>query len=136
MHYATTSFPILQTYVDAILVGALRYKTVGRGNADGMNFAAAIINSIHCWDRPWFNDRLVPGRPWGYRPEWSLIDGLLSACPNTAKAFANRLQPSLAEAEVWKGIQQTEYNINLPWSNRFFGVGEDAAHKVSSEDQV
>ena len=27
----------MQTYVDAILVGALRYKTVGRGNADGMH---------------------------------------------------------------------------------------------------
>ena len=120
-HYATDDFPILQTYVDSIMVGALRYSTAGEGSTDGMNFASVLIDSIDGWDRPWFNDRLVPGRPWGYRPEWSIIDGLLSTCPRTAKAFANRLQRSLTQTSVWKCIQQTEARKFAPWSDVFFG---------------
>eukprot|EP00966_Prymnesium_polylepis_P180715 4185256-Prymnesium_polylepis.1 len=104
----TPDFPILQTYVDTILSGALRFSTAGAGKADGMRFAAAVIGSISGWDKPWLNDRMVPGRPWSWKPEWQLIDGMLSTCPASASGIRKRLQPTGSTPDSWAKIQLTE----------------------------
>jgi hypothetical protein len=52
-HVPTVDSPILQTYVDSIMAGALRYATSGDGQEDGMRFCAAIISTIQDWDYPW-----------------------------------------------------------------------------------
>lgn len=116
----TPDFPILQTYVDTIVSGVMRTSTAGAGKADGMNFAAALIGSIGGWDKPWLNDRIVPGRPWSWKPEWQLIDGLLSTCPASAAGFRKRLQPTGSTPDSWAKIQLSEEKAYSAWSEEFF----------------
>ena len=98
----------------------MRTSTAGAGKADGMNFAAALIGSIGGWDKPWLNDRIVPGRPWSWKPEWQLIDGLLSTCPASAAGFRRRLQPTGSTPDSWAKIQLSEETAYSAWSEEFF----------------
>merc|ERR1711956_103249 len=85
-HNPTHDSPILQSYIDTVIEGALRYSTAGLGHGDGMNFAAAILSSTAGWNFPWYNDRIQSGRPWTRMPKYELIDGLLSTCPTSRDA--------------------------------------------------
>lgn len=122
-HYPTEDSPILQTYIDTVLEGALRYKTAGIGNTDGMNFAAAIIASTVGWDHPWYNDRLLAGRPWSFTPNYELIDGLLSAAPTCRDAFLNRLRTAMTTLQEKKKMLSKENDHNKPWGDDFYGMG-------------
>jgi len=123
-HQPSPDFPILQSYVDTILVGALRYASAGVGHADGMHFAAALVQSIGGWDAPWMNDRIMPGRPWSWRPEYALIDGLLSSCPASAGAFRNRMLPFGAPSEGWAQVQRKEHQKWTEWRVDYFGEAD------------
>lgn len=116
------------------MIGALRFMTSGLGHADGMNFAAAILKSIDGWDRPWINDRLIPGRPWSWRPQWELIDGLLSTCPTSREAFKKRLRPEGAQPQDMAKVQALEQKRWAPWAAKYYGMGKDRDKATDSDD--
>ena len=123
-HLPTEDSPILQSYVNSMLVGALRYRTAGPGYADGMAFAAALLRSIRNWDHAWVNDRLLPGRPWLWCREWQVIDGLLSTCPTTRDAFVRRRHPSAAPPQPDRQeLQRREAAHWGPWATQYFAAG-------------
>jgi len=119
-HNPTIDSPILQSYIDTVLQGALRYSTTGRGHVDGMNFAAAILKSTAGWDYPWFNDRLLAGRPWTFLPQYELIDGLLSTCPTSRNAFIERCNAAMHGYAEKRPMLIKKKEETLPWGNQFF----------------
>lgn len=50
----TDEFPIIQTYVDAVLFGCLEH---------GKGFAQEFIRTTEFWDGPWVDDRISPRYP-------------------------------------------------------------------------
>jgi len=134
-HNPTQDSPILQSYIDLVLEGALRYSTAGAGHVDGMNFAAAILLSTAGWNYPWYNDRLLSGRPWYLTPKYELIDGLLSTCPTSRDAFINRLRPSLeplsTKQQMFLGLKNSLAN----WSDRFYDIGRNLLSSYSTIDE-
>ncbi|CAK0843067.1 unnamed protein product, partial [Prorocentrum cordatum] len=98
-HWPTDDSPILQSYVDEIIAGCLKYRTLP-GQSDGMNFAAAVCRSVRGWEGPWFNDRLLAGRPWKFAAEYELTDGILNTCPTSHAGFVGRKRPALCASEV------------------------------------
>jgi len=119
-HNPTKDSPILQSYIDTVLEGALRYKTAGLGQVDGMNFAAAIIASTSGWKFPWYNDRLLAGRPWCYSLKYELIDGLLSTCVTSRDAFIDRLCTSMQPLSEKKAMLTEVKKSLLGWADRAF----------------
>ena len=131
-HPACADFPVLQSYVDTILTGALRYATSGIGHADGMNFAAALLCSIGGWDDgPWMDDRLLPGRPWRWVPEWQLVDGLLSTCHASREAFRRRMRPAGTGPIQWASIQRLEQSRWADWSTAYYPAKRTRASTVA-----
>ena len=61
-------YPILQSYVDVVVLGFLKY---------GMDFAIEFLYTTGWWSRYWLNDRQVPRRPWLYQKKYKQIDNLL-----------------------------------------------------------
>jgi len=119
-HNPTEDSPILQSYIDTVLEGSLRYSTAGLGHVDGMKFAAAILSSTARWDHPWYNDRLLAGRPWSYLPNYELIDGLLSTCPMSRDAFIQRRRTSMKPMSLKIKMLETEQNDTSRWADKFF----------------
>lgn len=120
-HNPTSDSPILQSYLDTIIEGALRYATAGRGSVDGMNYAAAFLSSIGGWSFPWYNDRLLAGRPWGYLPNYEIIDGLLASCPASRDAFVKRCHAAMESASSTRTAMLTSEKKGLePWANSFY----------------
>jgi len=119
-HNPTTDSPILQSYIDTVLEGALRYSTTGHGHVDGMNFAAAIISSTTGWNYPWYNDRILAGRPWSYLPNYELIDGLLATCPTSCDSFVQRQRTSMETMSLKVPMFEAEKANTKQWSNNFF----------------
>ena len=120
-HNPTAASPILQSYLDTIIEGALRYATAGRGSVDGMNCAAAFLSSIGGWNYPWYNDRLLAGRPWGYLPNYEIIDGLLASCPTSRDAFVKRCRTSIEPANLTRIAMLEEEKKELePWADSFY----------------
>lgn len=62
-------YPILQSYVDVVVVGFLKY---------GIDYAVEFLYTTSCWSRFWLNDRQVPRRPWLFQKKYKEIDTLLS----------------------------------------------------------
>ena len=124
-HSPTEDSPILQSYVDAILTGALRYSTVSEGHDDGMNFAGAILKSSRGWNHPWLNDRILSGRPWLYASNYDIIDGMLSTSPHSRDAFPSRL---IGNARQYSASRQEMYKAEgkrlIPWAIGFFGEND------------
>mmetsp|Transcript_24509 Transcript_24509/g.55989 ORF Transcript_24509/g.55989 Transcript_24509/m.55989 type:complete len:931 (-) Transcript_24509:147-2939(-) len=116
----TQDSPILQSYIDTVIEGALRYNTAGVGHADGMRFAASIIASTAGWDAPWFNDRLLAGRPWYLMPKYEIIDGLLATCPASRDGFVGRLRASMEPLLEKRLMLEKEKDENLPWAEIFY----------------
>ena len=74
--------PIVQSYVDLVLSGALAY---------GEPFAREVVETTFGWDTFWLNDRPFARRPWMANPAAGTIDRLLSTTPPAQAAFAKRL---------------------------------------------
>ncbi len=74
--------PIVQSYVDLVLSGALAY---------GEPFAREVVETTFGWDSFWLNDRPFARRPWSANPSAGTIDRLLATTPPAEAAFARRL---------------------------------------------
>lgn len=121
-HNPTADSPILQSYLDTVLEGALRFSTAGRGHVDGMNFAAAILLSTAGWNYPWYNDRLLAGRPWSYLPNYELIDGLLSTCPASRDAFIHRYRTAMESVSSKIPMFEQEKRATMRWADKFYST--------------
>ena len=77
-----TGHPIVQSYVDLVLSGALPY---------GEPFAREVIETTFGWDTFWLNDRPFARRPWSANPSAGTIDRLLATTPPAQAAFPQRL---------------------------------------------
>lgn len=133
-HYPTYDSPILQTYIDTVVEGALRYSTAGLGHVDGMNFAAALLKSTAGWEHPWYNDRQVPGRPWFLTTKWELIDGLLSTCPTSSNAFINRLRTSIQpQSKARKEMFRRVKDSLLGWAKKFYSTADAPTNDDKSD---
>jgi len=85
-----------------------------------MNFAASILKSTAGWDFPWYNDRLLAGRPWSFLSQYELIDGLLSACPTSRNAFVDRFNTAMHGYVEKQPMLRNKKEETLPWGNKFF----------------
>ncbi len=74
--------PIVQSYVDLVLEGALEY---------GAEFARELVATTFDWGRFWLNDRTTARRPWIALPEAGRIDEILARTQPAAAGFPNRL---------------------------------------------
>ncbi len=74
--------PIVQSYVDLVLGGALAY---------GEAFAREVVETTFGWDTFWLNDRPFARRPWSANPAAGAIDRLLATTPPAAASFPKRL---------------------------------------------
>ena len=74
MDLPSSTFPIVQSYVDVFLTGCLqveaKYQLPG--------FARECVVSTHNWSKHWVNDRIYPRRPFVYQPNAGAIDRLLN----------------------------------------------------------
>lgn len=83
------TFPLVQSYIDVVLEGAL---------AESVDFARELIATTFDWSRFWIDDRPVPRRPWSATPEAGAIDRLLATVEPAASRFRDRLLPELYAA--------------------------------------
>lgn len=87
-------FPLLQSYIDVVLQGAI---------AEGADYARELIASSFDWSPYWLDDRPIPRRPWAGTAEAGPIDRLLASVEPAASQFANRLYPELYAARHLMG---------------------------------
>jgi hypothetical protein len=77
-----TGFPVLESYVDVVLEGALDY---------GPEFARELIETTTGWSHFWLNDRELARRPWVHDPRYEAVDRLLQEVAPASSVFADRL---------------------------------------------
>jgi len=82
-------FPLLQSYIDVVLQGAI---------AEGSDFARELVETSFDWSSFWLDDRPIARRPWAMTPQAGAIDRLLSTVEPAASQFRNRLYPELYAA--------------------------------------
>ena len=80
----TVQFPMLQSYMDVVLRGALTY---------GSDFASEIIGTTTDWSLYWLNDREMPRRPWIHTSDYQVLDTLLKQTKPASDHFNDRLFP-------------------------------------------
>lgn len=80
--FPDASHPLVQSYVDLVLEGALEY---------GADFARELVATTFDWGRFWLNDRTTARRPWVSTPEAGRIDDILARTQPAAAAFPDRL---------------------------------------------
>jgi hypothetical protein len=78
----SANFPMLQSYIDVVLRGALRY---------GPDFAKELIQTTAGWSVFWLNDRELPRRPWVDTNDYQEIDSLLNKVEPASDDLGNRL---------------------------------------------
>ncbi|MFG1349215.1 gamma-glutamylcyclotransferase family protein [Xanthobacter autotrophicus] len=83
------AFPLVQSYIDVVLQGAL---------AEGGAFARELIETTFDWSEFWLDDRPIPRRPWAETEQAGAIDRLLASTEPAASQFRNRLYPELYAA--------------------------------------
>jgi hypothetical protein len=81
---ATDDFPLLQSYIDATVEGALDY---------GVDYARVLIETTADWSPYWLNDRAMARRPWIYDRQYAETDALLSTIEPAASYFHERMFP-------------------------------------------
>jgi len=86
-------YPILESYVDVVVEGALEY---------GEDFAREVIETTDGWSDYWLNDRELARRPWVRDPESAKVDAMLAAAPDAAAKLKSRLFPE-PYAMRWSG---------------------------------
>jgi len=134
-HWPTDDSPILQSYVDEIIAGCLKYRTTS-GKTDGMNFAAAVIQSIRGWEWPWFNDRILSGRPWKFAADYELTDGLLNTCPTSHFGFLRRKRPILCTSPILSRLYESAHSSSARWCREFYKEQEAQRESLFNDDQV
>jgi len=81
---ASAEFPLLESYIDVVVEGALDY---------GESFARELLETTSDWSNYWLNDRELARRPWVYNPASSQVDALLMATSEAAAKLKWRLFP-------------------------------------------
>ncbi|MGH1591350.1 gamma-glutamylcyclotransferase family protein [Methylobacterium phyllosphaerae] len=81
---ASNDFPLLQSYIDATVEGALDY---------GVDYAREVIETTADWSPYWLNDRAMARRPWIYDRHYAEADALLSTIEPAASYFSDRMFP-------------------------------------------
>ena len=81
---ASAEFPVLESYIDVVVEGALEY---------GENFARELLETTSDWSNYWLNDRELARRPWVYNPASSQVDELLMETSEAAAKLKWRLFP-------------------------------------------
>ena len=74
--------PMLQSYIDLVLTGALQY---------GPAFAIELIETTSNWSRYWLNDRELARRPWVHVPDYETVDHLLATTAPASSVFQERM---------------------------------------------
>jgi len=77
-------FPLLQSYIDLTLEGALEY---------GENFARELVETTSDWSEFWLNDRVLPRRPWVHEGHYEQIDAILAEMPPASNFLEKRQFP-------------------------------------------
>jgi len=70
----TSTFPIVQSYVDICINGCMEVEAIYR---PAQGFVQEFIKTTTGWNKYWANDRLYPRRPFIYAPNSSKIDQAL-----------------------------------------------------------
>jgi hypothetical protein len=70
----TSTFPIVQSYVDICVNGCLEVEALYRA---ATGYVQEFIKTTTGWNKYWVNDRLYPRRPFIYVPNASKIDQAL-----------------------------------------------------------
>lgn len=83
--------PIVQSYVDLVLQGALEH---------GGSFATELIMTTADWGRFWLNDREVARRPWAANRDAGRIDELLALTAPASDSFRSRLYSEEYSARI------------------------------------
>jgi hypothetical protein len=81
---ASAEFPLLESYIDVVVEGALEY---------GEPFARELLETTSDWSDYWLNDRELARRPWVYNPASSQVDELLMGTKEAAAKLKWRLFP-------------------------------------------
>jgi hypothetical protein len=81
---ASAEFPLLESYIDVVVEGALEY---------GEPFAHELLETTSDWSNYWLNDRELARRPWVYNPASSQVDELLKGTSEAAAKLKWRLFP-------------------------------------------
>jgi hypothetical protein len=81
---ASAEFPLLESYIDVVVEGALEY---------GEPFARELLETTSDWSNYWLNDRELARRPWVYNPGSSQVDELLMETSEAAAQLKWRLFP-------------------------------------------
>ena len=61
-------YPILQTYLDIVILGCLKY---------GIEYTVEFLYTTGWWNKYWLNDRQVPRRPWIFQKRYREIDNVI-----------------------------------------------------------
>lgn len=105
----SADFPLLQSYVDVVVEGALEY---------GEDYARELIETTFDWSPVWLNDRPLGRRPWVFNKQAGAIDRLLNGSGTAGPALAGRLFPEQF------AIRYAKWRVG--WSTRLSG-GFDAS---------
>jgi len=81
---ASAEFPLLQSYIDVVVEGAMDY---------GAPFAHELLETISDWSEYWLNDRELARRPWVYNPASSRVGEVLMETSEAAAKLKFRLFP-------------------------------------------
>jgi hypothetical protein len=81
---ASAEFPLLESYIDVVVEGALEY---------GEPFARELLETTSDWSDYWLNDRELARRPWVYNPASAQVDELLMGTSEAAAKLKWRLFP-------------------------------------------
>ena len=84
LYSSDKNYPILQSYIDVCVNGALLY---------GVNYAKEFLETTFLWNEFWLNDRELPRRPWVHQKNYKQIDELLKKFPRKNNQFINRKLP-------------------------------------------
>lgn len=80
----SSQYPLLQSYIDLVLRGALAY---------GPDFARELVETTVDWSVYWLNDREDPRRPWVHSSDYQIIDAMLRDIAPASAHMKDRLFP-------------------------------------------
>jgi len=89
--------PILQSYIDLVVEGALEY---------GEDFAGELIGTIGDWNQFWLNDRELPRRPWVFNKSYRTVDRVLAGTAPASFRFKERAFPEVFSARFFGAEQR------------------------------
>lgn len=84
---ASFDYPILQSYIDVCILGALEH---------GEAFALEFLRSTARWPEYWLDDRRLARRPWVHQPRYREVDDLLKHALGDQVFGARRLDVEYA----------------------------------------